>query len=184
MQAGNESVLRARFEDAQFFFQEDLKRPLSDFRPQLSGITFHKSLGTMLDKSVRTAWPYLTWLFAAGGAYPLQTDHKDDLCIASGLLQGAPAPGCITFWPLVNPQERVERLVGPVGEAAGLAGAVQTAQQAAQLAHADLVNSIIGMLMVQRHFNMCASRCCIVRCPGCDDIVCGLTCRRQQQSWK
>lgn len=52
LQAGNESVLRARFEDAQFFFQEDLKRPLSDFRPQLAGITFHKSLGTMLDKSV------------------------------------------------------------------------------------------------------------------------------------
>jgi glycyl-tRNA synthetase beta subunit len=54
VQAGNESVLRARFEDAQFFFQEDLEQPLSDFRPRLEGITFHKSLGTMLDKSVRT----------------------------------------------------------------------------------------------------------------------------------
>jgi len=46
-------VLRARFEDAQFFFEEDLKTLLADFRPQLAGITFQKALGTMLDKSVR-----------------------------------------------------------------------------------------------------------------------------------
>lgn len=65
VQAGNESVLRARFEDAQFFFQEDLKQPLSDFRPRLAGITFHKSLGTMLDKSVRIVCHCPAWLTAA-----------------------------------------------------------------------------------------------------------------------
>lgn len=53
VQAGNEAVLQARFEDAQFFFEEDLKKLLADFRPQLAGITFQKALGTMLDKSVR-----------------------------------------------------------------------------------------------------------------------------------
>lgn len=30
--AGNEAVLRARFEDATFFYSEDLKQPLEDFR--------------------------------------------------------------------------------------------------------------------------------------------------------
>ena len=30
--AGNAAVLRARFEDAQFFYNEDLKQPLEGFR--------------------------------------------------------------------------------------------------------------------------------------------------------
>lgn len=30
--AGNEAVLRARFEDAAFFYAEDMKTPLADFR--------------------------------------------------------------------------------------------------------------------------------------------------------
>lgn len=30
--AGNEAVLRARFEDAAFFYREDLKHQLADFR--------------------------------------------------------------------------------------------------------------------------------------------------------
>lgn len=30
--AGNEGVLRARFEDASFFYNEDLKQPLEEFR--------------------------------------------------------------------------------------------------------------------------------------------------------
>ena len=51
-QAGNEAVLRARFQDAQFFFQEDLKRPLADFRLLLAGTLFQKDLGTLLEKSV------------------------------------------------------------------------------------------------------------------------------------
>lgn len=53
VRAGNEDVLRARFQDAQFFFAEDSKRQLSDFRNDLSGITFQTDLGTMLDKSRR-----------------------------------------------------------------------------------------------------------------------------------
>lgn len=54
LQAGNEDVLRARFEDAQFFYAEDQQQPLGDFRPALAGITFQTALGSMLDKSVRT----------------------------------------------------------------------------------------------------------------------------------
>ena len=45
-------MLRARFEDAAFFYAEDRKRQLLDFRPALQGISFQKQLGTMLDKSV------------------------------------------------------------------------------------------------------------------------------------
>ena len=52
MQAGNEAVLRARFQDAQFFYEDDIKTPLADFRPMLAGTIFQKELGSLLDKSV------------------------------------------------------------------------------------------------------------------------------------
>ena len=50
---GNESVLRARFEDAVFFYESDCKSKLEDFVPQLEGTVFQKALGTLLDKTRR-----------------------------------------------------------------------------------------------------------------------------------
>src|SRR5258706_14564101 len=50
---GNEHVLSARFADANFFVREDVKHPLEYYRSQLSGLTFHTKLGSMLDKSER-----------------------------------------------------------------------------------------------------------------------------------
>ncbi len=50
---GNEHVLGARFADANFFVREDVKQPLEYYRSQLSGLTFHTKLGSMLDKSER-----------------------------------------------------------------------------------------------------------------------------------
>lgn len=50
---GNERVLRARLYDAAFFFANDRKRRLADFRPGLANVDFHRGLGTLLDKSER-----------------------------------------------------------------------------------------------------------------------------------
>ncbi|HCR69897.1 MAG TPA: glycine--tRNA ligase subunit beta [Anaerolineae bacterium] len=50
---GNEHVLGARFADANFFVREDVKLKLEEYRPQLSTLTFHTKLGSMLDKSER-----------------------------------------------------------------------------------------------------------------------------------
>jgi len=50
---GNEHVLGARFADANFFVREDVKLKLEEYRPQLSKLTFHIKLGSMLDKSER-----------------------------------------------------------------------------------------------------------------------------------
>ncbi len=50
---GNEHVLGARFADANFFVREDIKLKLEEYRPQLSKLTFHTKLGSMLDKSDR-----------------------------------------------------------------------------------------------------------------------------------
>ncbi len=50
---GNERVLRARLYDAAFFFRKDRKTRLEARRPALSGVQFHRGLGTLLDKSER-----------------------------------------------------------------------------------------------------------------------------------
>jgi glycyl-tRNA synthetase len=50
---GNEDVLRARFADAKFFYENDTRQPLASFLPRLDTLTFQESLGSMLDKSQR-----------------------------------------------------------------------------------------------------------------------------------
>jgi glycyl-tRNA synthetase len=50
---GNEDVVRARFADAAYFVDEDLKTPLEDFIPQLDKLIFQTDLGSMLDKTQR-----------------------------------------------------------------------------------------------------------------------------------
>ena len=50
---GNERVLRARFNDARFFWQTDQKRPLRDRVPDLKKVTFQKDLGSYYDKTLR-----------------------------------------------------------------------------------------------------------------------------------
>ena len=50
---GHQRVLRARLEDALFFFNEDQQQKLSERIDKLSGIVFQAGLGTMLEKSGR-----------------------------------------------------------------------------------------------------------------------------------
>ncbi|XP_065859134.1 glycine--tRNA ligase, chloroplastic/mitochondrial 2 [Euphorbia lathyris] len=50
---GNEAVLRARYEDAKFFYEMDTQKKFSEFQSQLQGILFHEKLGTMLEKVMR-----------------------------------------------------------------------------------------------------------------------------------
>jgi glycyl-tRNA synthetase beta chain len=50
---GNERVLRARLEDARFFYTEDRKRPLADYAERLGSFLFQKDLGSMADKVKR-----------------------------------------------------------------------------------------------------------------------------------
>ena len=53
IQHGNERVLRARLEDARFFFDEDRKNKLEDFLEPLKRVTFQKALGTSYEKVER-----------------------------------------------------------------------------------------------------------------------------------
>lgn len=53
VQHGNERVLRARLDDARFFFDEDRKKSLAEHREKLKTVVFQQGLGTMYEKSER-----------------------------------------------------------------------------------------------------------------------------------
>ena len=51
--SGNERVLRPRFADAGFFYQQDQKQPLAKRLPQLDTVVFQEQLGSLGDKTRR-----------------------------------------------------------------------------------------------------------------------------------
>jgi len=51
--AGNERVIRARFNDGKFFFDEDRKRSLESRLEDLAQVSFARNLGSMKDKTER-----------------------------------------------------------------------------------------------------------------------------------
>jgi glycyl-tRNA synthetase beta chain len=53
VRAGHERVLRARFADAQFFWETDLKHPLGDYLPKLAAVTYESRLGSYGNKVER-----------------------------------------------------------------------------------------------------------------------------------
>lgn len=53
IKAGNLRVIKARLDDAVFFFNEDTKKPLEAYRENLKGMTFQKGMGSVYDKSER-----------------------------------------------------------------------------------------------------------------------------------
>ncbi|MFI6072431.1 glycine--tRNA ligase [Actinoplanes sp. NPDC051343] len=55
VRAGNEAVLRARYEDAAFFYRADRQVPLPAMRERLTRLTFTDKLGSMADRAARIA---------------------------------------------------------------------------------------------------------------------------------
>lgn len=53
IKAGNVRVIKARLDDAVFFFKEDTKKPLVDYVEDLKGVTFQKGMGSVYDKTQR-----------------------------------------------------------------------------------------------------------------------------------
>jgi glycyl-tRNA synthetase len=55
VRAGNQAVLRARYEDARFFWRNDLRTPPEQLKQGLSKLTFEERLGSMADRAARIA---------------------------------------------------------------------------------------------------------------------------------
>jgi glycyl-tRNA synthetase beta chain len=76
---GHERVLRARLEDARFFFEEDSKIPLAGFVDRLKGLLFQARLGTVYEKTCRVT--ELTGHLSE----IVSPQHKEDACRAAWL---------------------------------------------------------------------------------------------------
>ncbi|NPA49070.1 MAG: glycine--tRNA ligase subunit beta [Thermodesulfobacteria bacterium] len=61
LRAGHERVLRARLEDASFYFERDKKIPLAERVKELASVVYHAKLGTLYDKTKRLE-ALSTWL--------------------------------------------------------------------------------------------------------------------------
>jgi len=90
--AGNERVLRARFNDARFFWDVDQQKPLRDRVDSLAHVTFQAKLGSYLDKTNRV----VDLVRALGGgadaeraALLAKTDLTTDMVKEFTELQGA-----------------------------------------------------------------------------------------------
>jgi glycyl-tRNA synthetase beta chain len=55
VRAGNERVIRPRFSDAEFFWNQDRGKPLAARLDVLKQVVFQQRLGTVADKSARVA---------------------------------------------------------------------------------------------------------------------------------
>ena len=53
IQTGNERVLSPRLNDAKFFFQQDIKQPLSEYQSRLDDVLYQQKLGSLGEKSQR-----------------------------------------------------------------------------------------------------------------------------------
>ncbi len=53
IKAGNLRVIKARLDDAVFFFNEDTKKPFESYVENLKGMTFQKGMGSVYDKTQR-----------------------------------------------------------------------------------------------------------------------------------
>ena len=79
---GHERVLRARLEDAQFFYKSDLNTPVDAWMDKLHGVLFQARLGSMHEKVVRieTLSAYLTDALAFGSDLKKYTLRAARLC--------------------------------------------------------------------------------------------------------
>lgn len=53
VRTGAEKVIKARFDDAKFYYYEDMKKPLIERVDDLKNVTFHDQLGSLHDKTGR-----------------------------------------------------------------------------------------------------------------------------------
>lgn len=92
VQIGNERVLRARLDDAKFFFDNDRKKSLEGHREDLSRINYQEGMGSLLDKAGRLQ----TLTAAIGADWGFTEEEKADADRAAYLSKSDLATGMVT----------------------------------------------------------------------------------------
>jgi len=126
---GNERVLRARFNDARFFWQTDQKRSLLDRLDLLRNVTFQKDLGSYYEKT-RRVQRLCSWLS--------EIIKQDGIAVRAGVIHKA---ACLAKADLTT--ELVKEFTELQGVVGGLYGRVQELDpglpEATRLAIADTI---------------------------------------------
>ncbi len=76
---GNERVIRPRFADAEFFWNQDRKQRLDARLESLKSVVFQKQLGSLFDKTWRVI-PLAAWIADTLGADKVQAMRAAELC--------------------------------------------------------------------------------------------------------
>jgi len=160
---GNERVLRARFNDARFFWNTDQKLTLKDRVAMLKSVTFQKELGSYFDKATRTQHLGSLLSSAVTEFYP---EHRQGVVYKAALMakcdlttelvkEFTELQGVIGGLYLVHQAERMEIPEGSaiaIGQAiydqykpASMEDNVPRSLEGAVLAVADKADTIAGM---------------------------------------
>ena len=122
---GNERVLRARFNDARFFWQTDQKITLRDRVELLKSVTFQKDLGSYFEKAIRTQ--HLASLVA-------ESVREREITVRPGIIHKA---------ALLAKTDLTTELVKEFTELQGIIGGLYAREQAAALEMNPLVGDVI-----------------------------------------
>jgi glycyl-tRNA synthetase beta chain len=117
---GNERVLRARLNDAKFYFDSDIDVPLTTHALALKGVVFQKKLGTSYEKAERFTRLAL-FVGATAGICSAITDEDS----SAGFLSDGANP---TAYAGADPLQSMKLIIG----------------RAAMLAKADLTTGVVG----------------------------------------
>ncbi len=93
VRTGAEKVIKARFDDAKFYYYEDMKKPLIGRVDDLKKVTFHDTLGSLYDKTGRIA---SMGSFLAEKLLPAQ---RDKVVRAAGLSKTDLITGVVREFP-------------------------------------------------------------------------------------
>jgi glycyl-tRNA synthetase beta chain len=93
--AGNTRVLRSRFEDGAFYFEEDAKHRLEDQGSELARVVFQRDLGTIADKVERVT--KLVAMIADAAKVP--ADEKERALRAAALCKADLVSGVVGEFP-------------------------------------------------------------------------------------
>jgi glycyl-tRNA synthetase beta chain len=150
---GNERVLKARLEDARFFWEQDLKVPLAERAMGLKQVMFQEKLGHYGDKSAR-----LRQLVAYLSDRLDEKKHKKEALQAAELCKVDLLTDMVREFPSLQGKmgglyAREEEYPPPVSEAiyehyqpVGLEDPLPSSNAGALLSIADRIDSIVGVV--------------------------------------
>lgn len=151
---GNERVLRARLEDAKFFWDQDRRHSLEDRVPGLEKVIFHAKLGTVLDKvrritelaQVISVWVPMANLVLVERAAKLckadlATGMVGELPELQGLMGG--------YYALQSKEdEEVAQAIKEHYSPVGASDSVPTAPLSVAVAIADKIDTLVGLFAI------------------------------------